>query len=119
MVGILKITGRQFAAFEAQELKRFRDEVTRMLRTNLPNEFGRKSDAEIGSMIDWGIAKAKRYDIVLEPDVARFIELVGPLGQNFDTNPKTAWVDNTLRRTHLTTSDRFRLVLERLAFGAV
>ena len=114
---MLTITPSQHTAFEAQELRRFREDLINALRANLPDEYRRKSDDEVGRFVDWGIEKARGYQIVMEPDVARFIELVSGFGKDFDRNFRTAWMDEILRRVETPAQQRLDLVLERLAFG--
>jgi len=117
VVDVLKITERQFAAFQAQELQRFRDDVAQTLRDSFPAEFGRKSAADLYRLIDWGITKARAYGIEMEAEIARFIELVGPHGEDFDRKPGTVWMESILCRTDAPAADRLDAILERLAFA--
>ena len=71
-----KMSDAHMQAFSEQQRLRFEDEMVVHLQKKFPEETGRVSEDWLREMIREGTATAKGYDIVLEPDVARYLELM-------------------------------------------
>src|SRR3990172_8473476 len=103
-------------AFSAQQRKRFEDEMVVYLQKGYPAEFQKMGEPWMRELIREGIEKAIGYDIVLERDVARYIELMMALSPDFDESQKTPWARDilTLRLTAVAKLDR---MYEYIMFG--
>lgn len=89
----------------------------RTLIERFPEETATMSVETLMTSIDRGIDVASTYGITLEPDVARFLELIVGLGEDFDVRSDLRWIGETLRQIDWPPTTRLDAVIEQLAFG--
>ncbi len=92
------ITGAHLEAFSRQQIRRFEDEMVTHLRKTHPARSAGMSESDLRALIARGIITARGYDILLEPDVARYIEFMLILAPDFDRSDQTPWAAGILTR---------------------
>lgn len=85
----LTTTDAHFEAFSEQQRQRFEDEMLVYLKLEYSFVLAGREDAWVSELIQIGIERAAEYDVVLERDVARYLELMLALSPDFDDSPKT------------------------------
>ncbi|HEY3242218.1 MAG TPA: hypothetical protein VGM03_02615 [Phycisphaerae bacterium] len=78
------ISPAHLEAFSQQQQQRFEDEMVAYLTREHPAEAKKLGEPGMRDLIRQGIEKAKGYNIVLESDVARYIELMLTVSPDFD-----------------------------------
>lgn len=91
-----QISEAHLAAFSAQQRERFVREMIVYLKEVYPDETKKLGDGKLREIIATGIDKSKSYDILLERDVARYIEFMIAIAPDFDVSPKTPWAKEIL-----------------------
>lgn len=107
----------QVSTLGLYERAQFIKAVFRMLAERFTEEAANMSIDAVMVLIDRGISLAATYEIVLEPDVLRFLELLVGLGEDFVVRPDCRWITEALSRIDLLPSSKLDLIVERLAFG--
>jgi hypothetical protein len=90
------ITGDHLEAFSRQQTQRFEDEMVAHLRKVYPAQSARLSEPELRALVAHGIITARGYNILLEPDVARYIEFMLTISPNFDRGDEAPWAAKIL-----------------------
>src|SRR5262245_7245113 len=90
------ITEAHMEAFAKQQGQRFEDEMLAQLRKQFPRESNQFSEMELRQFIQSGIRRAESFNIVLEPDVAHYLELTMVFAPDFEDQAKTAWAQAIL-----------------------
>ncbi len=98
------------AAFSEQQRQRFEDEMVVYLNENYPVEAKKYSEKGLRDMIRDGIDKAKGYDIVLECDVARYIQFMVAIHPDFDDSPQTPWAKPILTHRRLPANEKLEQI---------
>ena len=98
MPGSFTITTAHLEAFSRQQTQRFEDEMIAYLRQEFPAACAKWSEADLRALIQHGILTARGYNILLEPDVARYIEFMVTLSTDFDRSDQTPWAQPILIR---------------------
>lgn len=104
-------------AFSEQQRERFVVEVAAYLRKEYAAVVRRRDDEWLRELIRVGIEAAREYGIVLERDVARYVELMLALSPNFDDNRETSWCKDILTQRSLTAEGKLDRIYERIMFG--
>ena len=110
-------TDVQMNEFSQQQRDRFEEEMAAYLKTEYATVLGRRDDAWVRVLIQEGIQQAEQYGIVLERDVARYIELMLALSPDFDDNHETSWCKDILTQDSLTAEGKLDRIYERIMFG--
>lgn len=110
-----RITDDHLRAFSAQQRERFEDEMAVYLAREYPQETADLGNDGLYELIQGGIDKARTYNIVLERDVARYIEFMVILGPDFDTSDETSWAQAILKKRWATGQSKLDSIAE-LAF---
>ena len=110
------MTDSHLEAFAAQQRERFEDEMVVHLRKEFPEEFRKMGEARMRELIREGISSADSYNLVLEYDVARYIELMVAVSPNFDDSPKTPWAEEILTDEELTGREKIYRLYEHVMF---
>jgi hypothetical protein len=110
------ISDAQMQAFSDQQRKRFADEMVVYFRQEYPKESANLGEEGLRELIDEGIETAKGYHIVLEPEVADYLELMVAVAPDFDTSSKTPWAQGILTDDTLTGPEKIERVWEHLMF---
>src|SRR5437879_3882207 len=111
------ITDSHLAAFSQQQQQRFEAELAQYLQREYSTESKRLGRDRLQSLIRTGIDRAKGYNILLERDVTRYIELMLALCPDFDQSDRTPWAREILRQPHLTGDAKISRIYEQLAFS--
>jgi len=113
---MLKIRQAQMDSLSEVMLGQFEDRMLRHLRAACPEETQDISEPELRSTIRAGMDSAAKYDITSEVDIRRYLECVVVYGQDFDTNPKTAWAGHILNNKTLSGTEKMNRVDEYALF---
>ncbi|HOA94157.1 MAG TPA: hypothetical protein PK072_11915 [Quisquiliibacterium sp.] len=107
---MLTITEAQIRAMRAATRAAFAGRAVAHLRRRFPARTAPVEDARLRAFVDLGIDRARRYGIVGEADVLRYLEYMLIYGARFDTDPRFAWAGEILRRAGLGPSRRMDLI---------
>jgi len=105
-------------AFSEQQRGRFEVEMVVYLNESYAVEAKKYSEKGLRDMIRDGIEKAKGYNITLECDVARYIELMLALSPDFDESKKTPWAKEILTQRRATARNKLDRIYEHIMFTA-
>jgi hypothetical protein len=89
----------------------------KVLTERFPDETADLSVDALMASIDRGVDLASTYGVILEADIARFLELIVALGDDFDIQPSMRWIGEALRQSDESPAERLDAILERLAWG--
>ena len=103
--------------FSQQQRERFEDEMVVHLRKEFAALLDRRDDAWLRELIQGGIEQAAGYDIVLERDVARYLEFMLALSPDFDDSPRAPWAKDILTDEWITPGEKLDQILEFIMFG--
>ncbi len=104
-------------AFAQQQRERFVAEMHAHIRTEYPAEHRALGEKGATQFIERSMQKAAKYHITLENEVARFIELLLVLGEDFDVSSKTPWAGPILSEPLVSGRDRLARIEEHIMFG--
>lgn len=76
------------------------------LARDYPEETTTMGDGALRELIRDGVKKARAHDIILERDVARYIEFMLSLGPDFDESGKTPWARAILKKRSATAKSK-------------
>ena len=82
----MKIRSQQMSAMEAYSRKQFEDRMIAHLRKEFPEETQEAQDEEVRALVVEQIDKAASYDIVLEDDLAIYIDRAACYGGDWDSS---------------------------------
>lgn len=88
-------------AFSGQQQDRFTNEMLDYLKKYYPEKIAKMGEAAARQQIAAGITKAKSYHILLEEDVARYIQFMFAMAPDFDDSKQTPWAQPILSDRHL------------------
>jgi len=94
------ITDAHGKAFSEQQRERFEDEMVAYLRKEYAPIVVRRDDKWLRELIRLGVENASGYGIVLERDVARYIDLMLALSPDFDVSNNYPWAKESLTAGH-------------------
>lgn len=117
MPGRFNTTNVHFETLAEQQRQRFEDEMLMYLKKEYAAVLGRRDDSWVRELIREGIRQAKEYDIVLERDVARYLELMLSLSPDFDESSKTPWAREILTDSELEAGEKLDEIYEHIIFG--
>lgn len=66
------------------------------LKRYFPDRCAHLSDEDVRESIRYGIERANAYEICIEQDVSRYINLMYILGRDFDRDPELPWAQAIL-----------------------
>ena len=87
----MKIRSEQMAAFSQAAVRGFEDRMVAHVREFFPGRCESLGEEKTRETIRYGIARAEAYNIVVERDVCKYIDVMFAYGRDFDTNPKLPW----------------------------
>lgn len=114
---MLTVRQDQLVHLGKHERAQFKVAMSKVLTDRFPDETARMSVDALIVLVDRGIDLASTYKILLEADVARFLELIVGLGEDFDVQSDFRWIGEILKQTEIEPAARLDMVLERFAFG--
>lgn len=110
------ISDAHMEAFSEQQGKRFEDEMVLHLTREFPEEANRVGEDWLREMIREGVQAAEGYNIVLERDVARYLELMLAVSPDFDDNDQTPWAKDILTDGSMTGQEKLDRIYEHIMF---
>ncbi len=93
---MLVIRAEQIRIFEQQDLERFELRMLEHLVEFFPVRCGGLGQEEIRQTIRHAVQRAALFGIVIERDVAKYVDLTVIFGKNFDSDPALPWVGRIL-----------------------
>ncbi|WP_164021769.1 hypothetical protein [Pyxidicoccus trucidator] len=94
---MLTIRQAQFKALDELRASAFVHRLSRRLRDMFEAELQSMKDEALERLIRSGIERARTYGIEYTADIARYVEYMVFLGEDFDSNPVVGWVGDILR----------------------
>ncbi len=91
---MLAIRPQQMRAFSARSEEDFIDRMLAHVRQFFPDAYSELDEAARRELIRSGIERARRYELLTERDICRFITLMFALDRDFDT--RYAWAAGLL-----------------------
>lgn len=98
---MLTIRDEQVDVLSEGSRKRYQDGRVRHVREIFPEEFKKLGEEAVRSLVRDGMSRAFRHGITAERDVARFIDLMFLVSEDFDDAPDDSWLARTLRSDKL------------------
>src|ERR1700693_3282565 len=99
---MLTIRAEQMRVFQNAGLKRFEEKMLLHLGRFWPSRCDALGEAAVRRSIYDAVEIARSYGIVIEYDVARYLDLMYAYTFDFDKSPETAWAGEILSEPHLT-----------------
>lgn len=114
----LRIRKDQQAALARDRELAYIDRTARRLRESFPAEVERRGldDDALRALAARGLDEGRRYGVVNEGDVDRYIECLLLLGPDFASDPAFPWAAVILRRPDLDGEARMDLIDDHLIF---
>jgi hypothetical protein len=111
---MLQIREEHMAIFEERERELFEKRVVSHLERIWPARCGSLGSPAVLAVVRAGMGSSRRYGIVAELDVVRYIDLAFLLGPNFDRDPRLAWAGESLSNAALRPREKLDRVYARL-----
>lgn len=111
---MLTIRREQMEVFAAYARRSFEQRMVRHLARRGAFAHTRRTQAEWLALVRTGIATAKSYRVVAERDVARWVELMALLGEDFAEQPELKWAKAILEDAALSPSLRVQLLHQQV-----
>lgn len=105
---MLRITREQLDPLAAPMRSSFRDRLRPRLRKGFPDRAGPRSDGDLDTAIDEGVASAASHGVHAERDVERYVYLTFALGPDFDR--ALPWAADILAKTAWSSQVRLDLL---------
>lgn len=86
------------------------------LQQEYPEETNRRGEEGLRALVREGIEAARKYNVVLERDVAGYIALMLVVSPNFDESPETPWAKAILTDRDLMPREKFDRIYEHIRF---
>ena len=110
---VLRIRTDQIATLASSRAATFRQSMLRHIRTHFPAATASFDDHQLEALVSTTIARARRYDLVSEADVCRFLNLAATFGWEFDGDTECAWMQAMLTDPEISApGDRLRLLVD-------
>src|SRR4051812_32188106 len=111
---MLIIRDNQMDAMRQEAVKGFERRMVQHLNEFFPRECRRAGDERVRAAISQGIARAAKYAITSEIDVARYIDLSVVLGLDFDAGKRHPWAAEILKNSNLKPGAKLQLIFDRV-----
>jgi len=95
-------------------LRKFEDYMVGHLRQDFADQVKNTPEDSLRSTIQKGISKAERYDIRIEYNVERYIDLMFMLGHDFDVASGTKWAGELLNNKDMPPDEKINRIYYRL-----
>lgn len=95
---MLIIRKEQLEVLSASMVDKFIDSTAVHLRTIFPDQTDTMQDADLKKIIKAGILQAKQFDITIEEEVLRYLELMVTFGPDFINSPDYSWARQILEQ---------------------
>ncbi|MCD6303567.1 MAG: hypothetical protein J7M21_01225 [Planctomycetes bacterium] len=97
----MKIRKEQMDAFSEPLMRSFECRLVRHVEKVFPDECGQLGDEAVRQRVRKGIRDARKYGVVIEYDVARYVDLMFILSEDFDDNDEFPWARRILNHPDL------------------
>jgi len=114
---MLHIRPEQMDALSDYMLWRFKGRMVTHLRKTHSKKLQKVPDGELKAMVETGIERAKKYDVINEGDVQLFIECMVILGPGFDCDKNFPWAGDILSRKDIDGQVKMAQISEYLIFS--
>jgi hypothetical protein len=111
---MLKIRKEQMDIFSELMLKKFEDYLVAHIQNDFAEQVKETPEDALRATIQKGLSKAERYNIRIEYNIERYIDLMFILGDDFDTAEKTQWVGELLRNEQMPALERINRIYYHL-----
>ena len=98
---MLRIRNSQMQTFEQAAMSAFELRMVEHLRVIYPKQTRDMPEANLLTLVQSGIGKAREYRVIAEDDIRRYLELMVVYGADFDTDPHSSWAGEILRTKDL------------------
>ena len=99
---------------EQYMIKRFENRMVTHLHKYFPEKSISLGSEGLLSVIRYGISWAKKYGIVIENDIGRYINLMFVFGKKFDMNPDLPWASKVLKDVYCSkSSDKMDMLYKK------
>jgi hypothetical protein len=110
---VLVIRNAQLEAMRRARETQFVDRAVAHLRRTVPDRCAALGERRTRSSVALAMRKARRYQLVGERDILRYLNVMYWLGFSFDSDPAHAWVREQLSDPRLFPTERMQLVSRR------
>jgi hypothetical protein len=93
---MLMIRPKQLEMFEETAKQRFADRMVAFLNEEWQRQCAERGEEEVRCSIKTGIARAEKYSLTTENQIAKYINLMYALAFDFDKSPDTPWAGTIL-----------------------
>lgn len=114
---MLTIRRAQLEAFRKSLTDTLHVRLARDLRSTCPRQTASMSDEELKAFCSREVPVARKYDVVAEDDLRRYLVFVLRYGQGFGADPETGWAGQILQRPDLEAHEKLNLMEEYERFG--
>ena len=115
---MLVIRAGQMEAFRRLRSAELADRLLLYLTRERPAEAARRADPELLTLVQVAIARARRWGIVAERDLQRFLDLVLRYGPQFGDRQSTPWAVEVLEHPELYADQKLNLLEGYALYGA-
>ena len=91
------IRDAQMGSLAAHTRSRFAEVLREHLKRSFPRLSRAMGDAGLDELIRHGMERSAVHGVVVQADIARYVELMMVLGRDFDIDPRRAWAGAILR----------------------
>lgn len=109
----MKLHEEQMEMFSESAETEFGARMVAHLERCFPESCGQLGRSKVVESVQTGIDRAAKYSIMIEYDVARYIDLMYVLCQDFDTNRETPWAREILNDQELAPRDKMDQLYRR------
>jgi len=115
---LFRIRNEQVEVLSRRLEDRFVDRTAVHLRANFPREVEKHEfdDEGLKALCRRGLVDARRYGVLNEADVERYIECMLLLGPGFDADPLYPWAGQALARADLDGEAKMDVIDDHLIF---
>jgi hypothetical protein len=99
---MLVIRNEQFEVFESEALNRHREGLLTYVRAMFPARCTTLSEEDLCSLVEKGSARAHSYGITTGDGVAKYLDVMFLIGQDFDGDPSHPWAIALLQSEYIT-----------------
>jgi hypothetical protein len=95
---MLTIRQAQLVVLSRLEVEKFEDWILAHLRKFFPTQCAALGERALQELIQHGIQRSARYGVTTRRDVCKYIDLMIVFGRDFDTDTRSRWAADILRR---------------------
>jgi len=110
------VNNKQIELLKKQKAEIFAIEMCAHLKKTFPEKTAGINDSELITLIKKSVNKANYYGITGKGDIIVFLEFVAFHGDDFQNDPKFAWVEKILKQKKLIGSEKINQIEKRFVF---